>query len=481
MQPTGLRQSFSSCTEDVLIEILSMLSQKDLHALVFVNRRFRALAESILYRDIEWVWTEDQTPPIGLFLRTILSRPEIPLMIRKVLLVGGKDFYAQGPYVLGGVPNISTEGLDLERALQFIDSTMVHFAGEWKNELIHGSMDAFVALLLAHSPGITHLVLGKNFSKNTRLVGMLFGVVSCMTDLHYNLIPDFSYLRQAHFKPGLDAGAMHGSKTSYVLPFFHLPQLQAFSAGFDNPITLNWPTTSPFTSTITSLDIKEIRESVLIDVLSVTPKLKSLRWEWMYDVNHDHETHIPIIDLDKINTALSMVRSTLQRLTITAWCGLSGNEFAWLDIRGSLNGLHDFREMTDLRLPLVFLATFSPSNSIDISCLIPSSVQSLTLTDHLYPQDAWSSYEQDVVFQFEWSVADITGLIQSLLGNWKFSQPRLTSVTLLITEMCNEWEDHDEQTLSILGETHGLKVEVINTGTDYPANIVLADLIGYKD
>ncbi|GAM86951.1 hypothetical protein ANO11243_049720 [Dothideomycetidae sp. 11243] len=404
-----------------------------------------------------------------------------------VLLVGGNDFYTIQQFRVGGhPPSISTDSLDMPRALLLIDEAGVDFAQEWKQKLLEGRMDAFVTLLLAQFRGITHLVLGRNFAKQNRLLGLLFRSVVCTrrsSCKNGSALPTFENLRQVHCAPLTDPTAMRADKTADILPFFYLPQIKAISAGLDNPAQLSWPCDAPMVSTITSLDLVHVREAALFSILSVVPKLKTLRWEWYYDRNFRHETHTPLIDLDEITKALEPVRDTLEHLTVTAHCALADINNPWLDLKGSMVKLRDFAKLKSIRVPFAFLATFTPQRGVQLAEVIPVDIETVVLTDDLYPQAA---FERDAnggilgeVDQYEWTPEEIITAIKSWLCSWKATHSRLRSVTMLLEE--DPWEEDVAQIFRGLSEKYGIEVGLVEKEEEWPQSVVLSDLVGFDE
>jgi hypothetical protein len=162
---------------DLLGPVLQLTSRADLHALSLISKASCASTEPFLYSQIEWTWLEAQPPPIAAFLRTILRRPELAAYVRRVVLLG--DSFYTAPWRGDRVPEISTVGLDMNVAVLVIEMTRVPYAHQWGEDLRCGKMDAFVALLLPRLQHLTHLVLSPNFTKQTKLLGMLFSSVLC--------------------------------------------------------------------------------------------------------------------------------------------------------------------------------------------------------------------------------------------------------------------------------------------------------------
>jgi hypothetical protein len=68
--------------------VVQLLSSAELHPLCLINKRFGIIAESFLYTQIQWTWTNSRNPLIAQFLRTIVHRPELASSVQVVILNG---------------------------------------------------------------------------------------------------------------------------------------------------------------------------------------------------------------------------------------------------------------------------------------------------------------------------------------------------------------------------------------------------------
>lgn len=404
------------------------LSSADLRVLCLVNKDLHILVEPFLYSKIEWTWLKAQTPPpIILLLRSILCRPQLAAYIRSVIL-NGHTFYL--PYFRGIAPKISISEVELDEPIAFIQRTRVPYGDLWAQELRHGTMDAFIALLLSQLSNLTCLYLGPNFTKESQLMGMVLRSALC-EPVDYGL-PNFQHLRDVSFNFEFDNCRDSRIKnTTDTLPFFYLPTVQRISASIDNPATFTWPASHPpDPSRLTSLDLTSIREAYLGQLLSVTRALETLRWTWYYceDIEDRDQFCTPIIDLDQVVAAISHVRGTLTDLTISADSDLVGGFYPPFKTKGSLNAIVNFDMLKIFEAPLTFLMGFSPDTAKRLEDVIPKNIEFLAITDDLMQHD-----------DYEWEDYNILPVIQSFLENCKISTPHLRGISLLLRLTQYEW------------------------------------------
>jgi hypothetical protein len=386
-------------------------------------------------------------------LRTILHRPDLAAHVR-TLGLHGDDFVIYGPFG-DNLPKFPIDALDLNQAVEAITTTRVPYARRWVDELRNGNMDAFVALLLSRLHGLRRLVIGPNFAKQTEFLGMLlYSALWLRVDHGF---PTFQHLRDVKYDLDVDFMRENGGRnTASVLPFFYLPEVQRLWISLDNPVTFYWPThTAPNLSTITSLTLETIREEHLSQLLSVTPRLKTLCWQFYYCEDHQHASCTSLIDLDKIGTALVHVRNTLKELAISAIHDIgTGYEFPNLEIKGSLEALVDFAQLERLEITLQFLvASFTPATGIDLKDVVPRNIHSLIITDDL----------QGDCDQNEWKDADLYNIIALWLQDPRVPKPNLRTISLLFNLPVYDWDSTMRQALIKLFDEWGIEANITKT------------------
>jgi hypothetical protein len=442
--------------------VFEFLSSGELHALCLVNKMCRTLAERFLYSKIQMTWLKaDRTPPITQLLRTLLSRPQLAAYITTVHLDG--NLYDHSRFQFGS-PKLPVSGAELDQPIAFIRGTGAPYSDLWIQELRQGSIDAFVALLLAQLTNVRYLYLANDFTRQSTLVGMVLRSAIC-EPVHYGL-PDFRHLRDISFlKPnGQDwARDMKVKTTQDVLPFFYLPSVQRMSASIENPAEFTWPAAHlPVPSKLTSLELTIVREAYLGELLALTPNLETLRWHWYFDYGVIDKFTTPIVNLDWIVAVISRVRGTLTDLTLSAECGLGGGDqfLPGIKIVGSLQRMVGFDKLKRLQVPWPFLVGFAQDMTKRLQDVIPRNIEFLTITDDLNLQNEGGMVK--ALPRWEWTDDAMLGLLQSWLKDWKACTPHLRGITLLLSwNDDNEWSPRMRDQLRELGAHAGVPLELI--------------------
>ncbi|RJE26611.1 hypothetical protein PHISCL_01025 [Aspergillus sclerotialis] len=467
-QPTF---GWNSCPAEILYLVFKLLYPADLQQLCLVNKTFKTFAEPLLYSTIHFTWQEyhqyysklDPPPPITQLLRTLLSRPQLAAYITSLHLDGKAYAIYETRFKL---PRIYIPNAELDRPIAFIRRT-VPYSDEWIQKLRDGSIDALIALLLSQLPSLRYLYLGRAFTRQSTLIGMVLRSGICEYGTYNNKLPDFRYLREVSFlcrKQRDEACDWKTKNTADVLPLFYLPSLQCMSVSIRNPEVWTWPTDLPVPSKLTFLNLTSIREGQLGEILAVTQNLKTLRWEWYYDAGVADEFVTKTIALDQIASAISHVRDSLTDLTITGNCQPSaavGDQFQpGLQAVGSLDAMASFN-IRRLQIPLAFLVGFAQDTTKRLQDVIPRNIEFLTITDDLAMQNM--DYLEDWPL-FEWKDDAILELLQSWLKEWTICTPNLRRITLSLCWIdMDEWSPKKRAQLRDLGAESGILLELIDT------------------
>ena len=116
----------TECPVDILYLVLELLAPADWRELCLVNRRFRAVAEPLLYAKIQWSWQILEEPPrIVQFLRTVIQRPRLGANILEIRLEGRSIARAANPKYAynSSIPWIPVSAPALHGGLEFIERT----------------------------------------------------------------------------------------------------------------------------------------------------------------------------------------------------------------------------------------------------------------------------------------------------------------------------------------------------------------------
>ncbi|KAH7114168.1 hypothetical protein B0J13DRAFT_240874 [Dactylonectria estremocensis] len=434
------------CPREIAHAILGLVKPADLYWLCLVNQGLRTLAEPLLYSIVDWNWKLKQPqPPITLLLRSLLHRPELSQLVQSLVIDG--NWFASSEF---SPPKLAITALDMDKVGRFIQGTRVPFAEDWINEVRAGTFDAIATVLVSQLSNITHLHLGPNVVKHSKFFGMLLRSAVC-PPLGSEL-PRFEQLRHVTY----DRFVEHEHdkmvpNPADALSLFYLPVIEHISASIRDPKVFSWPTSRPDPSTITSLDIRGLREPHLGQLLSATKSLKKLHWEWHYApfLKRRDKFNTPIINLDHIVDVLSNVRETLTELSLMGSEGMDdGGNYPPLGVEGSFGGIVDFRRIERLQVPLVFLVGFSPETTDRLEHAMPPNVESVTITDDLN----WDDYE--------WEDKHILQMIELWMDHGKDLTPQLRKIRLLLAETRYEWDHEMRGELATVCNKVGIEVEV---------------------
>jgi hypothetical protein len=451
--------SLLSTPTEILRIIFASLSHRDIAAVCLTHRDLRSLAEPFLYAHIQWTWSDSQHPPIAPFLRSIVQRPELATYVHDVALNG--DSFDKGVDDPGNEsPKIPVTERVVNELVELVVRINVPYAGEWIQKLRAGSMDAFTTLFISQLHNLKRLYLDKNYNRETRLRGMMLRSALCEESTNSHL-SSFAYLEDV----SADSACLHYNvrrktqtrNTQDILPLFYLPSVKRIRALVDNPAIFAWTGKNPPNSrSLTTLDLTMLRERHLGQVLSVTPRLQKLEWDWNYRWDLADDSVTDIIDLNQIAMGLSHVKETLTDLTITAGSERYKAELEDPEVQfsGSFNVFGGLDNLKRLQVPIPFLLGFSPSASKANNWAVglPTSLEWLTLTDCLCLDPQW---------MWQWEPDYLLEAIQSWLQNWKRHTPNLQGFCLLGSVMkAQDWEPDMIQGLRDLGTQSGIEVQI---------------------
>ena len=451
--------SLLSTPTEILRIIFASLSHSDLAAVCLTHRDLRFPAEPFLYSRIQWTWSDSQHPPIAQFLRSIVQRPELATHVHDVVLNG--DSFDQGVDDLGNEsPKIPVTEPVVNELVEFVARINVPYAEEWTQKLRAGSMDAFATLFISQLHNLKRLYLDKNYNRETHLRGMMLRSALCEEPKNSHL-SSFAYLEDV----SADSACLYYDirektdtrNTQDILPLFYLPLVTRIRALVDNPATFAWTRKNPPNPRrLTTLDLTMLRERHLGQVLSVTPRLQKLEWDWHYRWDLEDDSVTDIIDLDQIAAGLSHVKENLTDLTITAGSERYKADLEDPDVQfsGSFKVFSGLENLKILQVPIPFLLGFSPSESKanHLPVALPPSLEWLTLTDDFSSNAQW---------MWEWEPDYLLEVIRSWLQDWKRHTPNLRGFCLLESEMKTiGWQPDIIQGLRDLGTQSGIEVQI---------------------
>jgi hypothetical protein len=297
-------------------------------------------------------------------------------------------------------------------------------------------MDVFIALLLSLLPNIEGFHIGRGFSRQTHFISMMLRSSLCETPKN-NRLPCFPRDFSANVvcnDPGDNDGAYKDLKnTDDVLPLFSLPGAVFCTILIHNPATFSWPGSSPPNATrLRLLRLMMLREGHLGGILSATPNLQSLDWEWLCRPDLRDAFVTNTIDFDQISKDLSQIRNTLTELSVTGkYSGCHTEpETPRIHLNGSFNAFNNL-DVKGLEVPLPFLVGFSRDEwyLVRIEDALPKSSRWLIITSDMMDDE-----------QFQWTDSDVLDLFQCWLEDWKNLTTDLRGIQFRRNEsFCKLW------------------------------------------
>lgn len=127
-------------------------------------------------------------------------------------------------------------------------------------------------------------------------------------------------LQEVHFTPSIDTEKYWGKpeNTLSILPFLYAPAIKHISAMIEELKSFQWPCSNmPNPSTLTSLNIKLLREGTIGNILAHCPNLHTLAYHFYADA--DKNWPPAFLSCHDLATSLSHVKPTLTSLTLTGF------------------------------------------------------------------------------------------------------------------------------------------------------------------
>jgi len=381
------------CNEDVLRLILDCLGPAPLAVVCRVHPYLRHLAEPVLYSTVDLTFHGDKLPPVDLFLRTILQRPDLAARVRNLSLSGTHPHILRFP---GHVPKPLPDVSGREAAIAFIVDTQLPYREQWIEGLLDGALDAYMALVLSQLPRLRALRLGCYYKPSGR--GLLGAVLRAMAGVDGpdsdSSIPGIQARLDQLQSFSLDPDVHHHQRrtrwnTEDVFSLFYVPAVRELSIFVRDKLLAEsevpWPVaTPPSARELVSLRIMGIRESQLRHVLSATPALRSLQWLWSFSSKTRGAVSSPVVNLGHVMSALSHVKDTLGKLVVFTAAHESSSISSQLSVQGSLRPLAAFEHVRKLVMPMVFFTGFTLPARQGLGRCLPCNLEELKLTDQLF-------------------------------------------------------------------------------------------------
>ncbi len=323
---------------------------------------------------------------------------------------------------------------DAQEAVSYVEKLAVNaplsYLGAWTEGLRQGTLDSYLAILLSQLPHIQRLHLSHAYFIESDLIGSVLRSRLC--DPHSGTGTILDQLHTVSLERHWGSKDRAIRNTENALSFFYLPALKELSIAIDDPVASEfpWPTARPpLAKRLTSLKVNAMREAHLGQLLSSTPSLRSLKWEWRFEKILEDQSHTPIINFDQLMPALAHVKGTLTELTILARCLPPApgqfNVALPVQIQGSAAAFAGFDQLTKLFIPLAFFTGFSlPLRSQErLGACLPRNLEDLTLTDDLFV---------DMGIDEEWDEVGLLGEVVAWLADLQSTTPRLRKLCVVL-------------------------------------------------
>lgn len=405
-------------------ELYKWMPLTTLHNLSLSSKALRSAVEPHLYSTQIWHFQEDATPPLVLFQRTLLHRPELAAYVQDLTIMGNRKCRV--------TPQIPTDGFDRDAAASFLRATpRVTDIDAWLKELDNGSLEMFLALLFLQVPGLRSLYMDPIIARLGFEKSYKTGQLERVALGHKSEWPPvFNNLRRVTYslfdeQRNAPTG-MVGLGSNRYLSFFQQSNLEHLCISLTYMNSFEWPESmrpdpKAFTlSTLTSLDLDHIREQNLVHVLALTPRLKRLSYTLNYSLCGGPWRRNGI-GLTAITNAIFPLRDTLEDLSIKASQYPENFTPSYsppeLVARGTLRGLTELHRLRRLELPYQLIgSSFALENSIPTTETIPSGIEELKLHhDMIWLRDGirQRNSERDRRWSYQALLAHITDWLET--------------------------------------------------------------------
>lgn len=424
--------SLAILSEELILSILPYLQTVDLLSLTRVCKSLQRITAPRIYQGVNCTWDEDteDISSIQLFLRSILERPELALLVKHVQFQG--------------INHTEWRHLELgdhviKLARNLISRAQFPLADTW---MLWGIVDPIIALVLSQLSNLESLEVGIVFMNDQPFVRKVINA-AISHSLEDVSTPAFRSLQKIEYSAMPGVSMIETSNIDRILPLFYLPSIRTISTLIRDADLFSWPQKDcPHASSLTTLNLHyaHMKESTLKELLSTTPNLRTLLVGFQINAE-PHDTHSPFLNITKLRDALDQVRSTLEHLTLSIdffttvameldWGGSyeNGNNFG---VRGSLGSLATFENLQSIEIPLILLFGWSSSPPIaKLADMLPRTLRTIVLRNDL------------ALFQgYDWEQAKCPRPVLEWLCERRSYQPKLERVTMRMKQYMgeNDW------------------------------------------
>jgi len=383
---------FSSLSNELVDDIISLLPKKDVLAIVLVSKRFYTLSEPFIYRSISF--PPAQSHRILYLLRSLLNRPLLSLHINHFSFHSWTNVSAPLPIL--NPKELTT----LHRSPGTITTFMLPGLSDPIRFIQTGNVDRTVAYILSQS-------------QNLKSIHLTFDVPRAVgTDLYTNrdFVAKRSYHTRKlfrHFQKPIAAGELFPKleevefdaagetpensalSWSQAQGVFYLCGLKKLKILRLEEIAITWHQPGPAGGIIarkpraqmlTELILVKTPNFHLKEILSVCPNLKTLRYEYVGDDHVIEGNDESVFECEMIGEALKQVSSTLEHLTLDAQINSSSaselwNESPW-GVRGRVGDLSLLIKLQNIEVPIGLLLGIGP-DEVQIADVLPKSIRNI--------------------------------------------------------------------------------------------------------
>ncbi len=448
--------TFANLPVEMVQSTLFHTRRKDLLTLLYVCKSLRRLTLPLLYQEIRWTsdTSSGRNPPILLLLRSILERPKLASYVEHIEFQGSKP-----PSVWTNEDHPDLTADELKLAIDVICTSQLPSEKLWIQELENGNADAFVALLLLQLSNLQSFARGFDFQRDSKFVGTMLKH-TLFSSPPAAVLSSFRVLQRIEYSADMDI-TVHDVPSftvdfDQIVPLFYLPSIQSINMVMPDPDVFTWPSARPCTSTLTMLVLRfsHVKEEALEQLLSVTPSLRTLRYDFDCDVEppNDKSCHF---DGAKLSCALEHVKATIEDLAISVHFYSivaieveNGSEY-W-GIRGNLDSLRHFQILQSLEVPLIVLLGWSSSSKVRLADVLPQQIRQLCIKDDMAD-----------FCNYEWTVRAGLDRIHDYLEDWRSHAPNLECVTLTLRASGVRWGEKPQRELRTMCERAGVACDII--------------------
>ncbi|KAJ5227377.1 histidinol phosphate phosphatase HisJ family protein [Penicillium citrinum] len=168
-----------------------------------------------------------------------------------------------------------------------------------------------------------------------------------------------------------------------------------------------------------------------------------------------------MVDLDQIDTALSLAPPNLTEINIEADVELGGHDIDYPEagIKESFKKLINLHQVKKLQTPFAFLIGFVEDTTKRLQNSLPRNIEFLTLTYNLTEQEG--QYSSDMP-EWDWEDENIFELLRSWLNDWESCTPCLRGIRIvqIPRDDMGMWDSSLIDRLSHLSVQTGIHIEL---------------------